>query len=118
MSNLSSIAIRVHRMETMMAFYAGAFQLQFRPVDSFGIQSQFAEIDGITLKLVPIRESTDFEGFPLHQLGFTVPDIEAVVAMANAHVGSQEGEVFQNGETLRATVRDPDGNTIELYSPA
>lgn len=50
----------------MVRFYSVAFGTQFREVDTFGIQSHLVEIDGITLKLVPIRDSVDFEGYPVH----------------------------------------------------
>lgn len=116
MPSISSIAIRVHNMDAMLTFYAEAFQVQFREVDTYGIRSQFGEMDGLTLKLVPIRESDDFKGFPVHQPGFTVPDVEAVIALAHKHGGRQEGKLIQVDGKLQAAIRDPDGNTIELYS--
>lgn len=116
MSSLSSIALRVHRMDAMMKFYTEAFLVQFREVDTYGIRSQFGEVGGITLKLVPIRDSTDFENYPFHQLGFTVTDVEAVIALALKYGGQREGEAIRDGGKIQAAVRDPDGNTIELYS--
>ena len=116
MPSISSIAIRVHNMDAMLAFYTAAFQVQFREVGTYGIRSQFGEMDGLTLKLVPIRESDDFKGFPVHQPGFTVPDVEAVIALAQKHGGRQEGKLIQVDGKLQAAIRDPDGNTIELYS--
>jgi catechol 2,3-dioxygenase-like lactoylglutathione lyase family enzyme len=85
-------------------------------VDTYGIHSQFGELDGITLKFVPIRDEADFKNFPVHQLGFTVADVEAVIALALQHGGREEGKVIRKGERTEAAVRDPDGNTIELYS--
>ena len=112
---LQSIAIRVHRTEAMVAFYEEAFGARFRVVDTFGVSSRFAEIDGITVKLVPIRESVDFDGYPSHQLGFEVPSIGAVLEAAGRHGGHPEGERMRDGDRWHAAVRDPDGNTIELY---
>lgn len=114
MPSLSSIAIRVHNMDAMLTFYSQTFQLQFREVDTFGIRSQFGEVNGITLKFVPIRESADFEGYPVHQLGFTVSDVQAVLSLALKHGGRQEGGIVQSGGKTQVAVRDPDGNTIEL----
>jgi catechol 2,3-dioxygenase-like lactoylglutathione lyase family enzyme len=65
---------------------------------------------------VPIRDEADFENFPVHQVGFTVADVEAVIALALQHGGREEGRVIRKGEKTEAAVRDPDGNTIELYS--
>lgn len=116
MPAISSIALRVHNMEAMLNFYSEAFQVQFREVDTYGIRSQFGEMNGITLKFVPIREDTDFKGFPVHQPGFVVADVEVVVALAIKHGGRQEGQIIRGNGQLQAAVRDPDGNTIELYA--
>ena len=116
MPSISSIAFRVYNMDAMLAFYSEAFQVQFHEVDTYGIRSQFGDMDGITLKFVPIRDEADFEKFPVHQPGFIVADVEAVVALALKHGGRQEGQTIRSGGKLQAAVRDPDGNTIELYS--
>jgi predicted enzyme related to lactoylglutathione lyase len=116
MTSISSLAIRVHDMDAMLAFYSQAFQVQFREVDTYGIRSQFGEVDGITLKFVPIRESPDFKGYPVHQLGLTVRDVEAVIALAIQYGGRQEGQTLRVDGKTQAAIRDPDGNTLELYS--
>jgi hypothetical protein len=85
-------------------------------VGTYGIRSQFGEVNGITLKFVPIRDEADFENYPVHQLGFIVTDVKAVIALALQHGGREEGRVIRNGERTEGAVRDPDGNTIELYS--
>jgi catechol 2,3-dioxygenase-like lactoylglutathione lyase family enzyme len=116
MPTISSIAIRVSNVEAMVAFYSEAFHVQFHEVDTYGIRSQFGEVDGITLKLVPIRDDSDFKGYPVHQPGFVVADVEAVIDLALKHGGRQEGRVIRVEGKIQAAVRDPDGNTIELYS--
>ena len=116
MPAISSIAFRVHNLEAMMNFYSEAFQVQFREVDTYGIRSQFGEVGDITLKFVPIRDDADFKDYPIHQPGFIVSDVEAVIALALQHGGRKEGEIIRNGGKIQGAVRDPDGNTIELYS--
>lgn len=116
MTSLSSIAIRVSNVEAMLAFYSEAFQIQFREVNTYGIRSMFGELSGVTLKLVPIRDETDFKGFPVHQPGFKVADVEAVIALALQHGGRMEGEAIRVDGQIQAAIRDPDGNTLELYS--
>ncbi|MGH9936516.1 MAG: VOC family protein [Blastocatellia bacterium] len=113
---LTTVALRVHRMEQMTAFYSQAFGVKFREVDTFGIRSQFGEVAGLTLKFVPIRAGADFTEYPIHQLGFTVPDVEAVIALALKHGGKQEGPPLREKGRLHAAIRDPDGNTLELYA--
>jgi catechol 2,3-dioxygenase-like lactoylglutathione lyase family enzyme len=116
MSQLSSIAIRVSNLDAMVRFYSEAFHIQFQEVNTSGIPSQFGELNGITLKLVPIRDEADFQSFPIHQPGFVVPDVEAVIALAIQYGGRQEGSLLRNQDGVQAAIRDPDGNTIELYS--
>ena len=116
MPGISSVAVRVYNLEAMRNFYAEAFQVQFREVNTYGLSSQFGELDGITLKFVPIRESDNFKEYPVHQLGFTVPDVEAVVALALQYGGKQEGKLIKTDNQIQAAIRDPDGNTIELYA--
>lgn len=114
---LTSIAIRAHNIEAMRAFYTEAFGGLFNQVDlGGGLQCYFGQVLGITIKLVPLRDSADFESFPLHQLGFVVDDVQKVIEIAKKHGGREEGEVTnQNGQCLGAA-RDPDGNSIELMS--
>ena len=116
MTNISSVAMRIANMEAMLDFYSQAFGVKFREVNTFGILSQFGEVDGITLKFVPIRDEADFKNYPVHQLGFVVPDVEAVIALALQHGGREEGKLIRKEGRIEAAVRDPDGNTIELYS--
>jgi len=112
---LTTIAFRVHRMAEMIAFYSEAFGARFREVDTYGLKSQFGELPGLTLKFVPIRDSAEFGEFPIHQPGFEVPDVGRVVAAALRLGGRLQNEAKSEGGRIVAAVRDPDGNTIELY---
>ena len=116
MPALSSLAIRVADMNSMVAFYSEAFHIQFREVDTYGIRSQFGEMNGITLKFVPIRDEADFKGYPIHQPGFVVPDVKSVIEIVQKYGGRQEGQLIRVDGKIQAAIRDPDGNTIELYS--
>jgi predicted enzyme related to lactoylglutathione lyase len=114
--NLTSVAVRVHHMDAMVAFYSEAFNIQFEDVDTFGLPSKFGDCNGITLKFVPIRDEVDFENYPIHQLGFNVSDVDKVIDIALKHGGKMEGGITRKDGKVNAAVRDPDGNTIELYS--
>lgn len=115
-SRLNSIAVQVYHLQAMVDFYTEAFGIQFQQVDTGGLLSQFGTLNGMIIKFVPIREQADFENFPSHQLGFLVQDIEPVISLAVKYGGCQEGEVFRDGQRVHAAVRDPDGNSIELYA--
>lgn len=113
---LTTLAIRVHNMDAMTAFYSEAFQIEFKEVNTSGFTSRFGEFHGITLKFVPIRDESDFENYPIHQPGFVVQDVEKVIEVALKHGGKQEGGLTHTDGGVQGAVRDPDGNTIELYS--
>ena len=50
----------------------------------------------------------------VHHPGFIVPDVQAVIAIAERHGGRvQDGPLRRDGR-LTAAIRAPDGNTIEL----
>jgi len=102
----------------MVGFYEEAFDVEFRTVDTFGISSRFGQLAGLTLKLVPIRLEDDFVDFPDVQFGLEVPNIEEVIEIAERHGGRAEGELRREAGVLHGAVRDPDGNTIELYQAA
>jgi catechol 2,3-dioxygenase-like lactoylglutathione lyase family enzyme len=116
-ATLTTVACRVHHMDAMVAFYAEAFGARFRVVDTHGFRSQFGELPNVTLKFVPIRDAPDPDGFPIHQLGFDVPDVAHVVESALRHGGRVQDAPVRDGARVHAAVRDPDGNTIELYGP-
>ena len=116
MIKLTTIAVQVYYLQAMVDFYTEAFGFQFQPVDTGGFQSQFGTLGELILKFVPLRETADFENYPSHQLGFAVPDVEYVIALAGKYGGCQEGEIIRTKTSVHAAVRDPDGNTIELYA--
>ena len=114
---LRTIAVRVHHTDAMLAFYRAAFGVEFREEQTGPVRSHFGELGGVTLKFVPIRAAAEFDDYPSHQLGVAVDDVAAVVALATAHGGRPEGELRVEDGRTHGCVRDPDGNTIELYGP-
>jgi predicted enzyme related to lactoylglutathione lyase len=114
---LRSLALRVHNMDAMVAFYGEAFGVRFEPVATGGLTSWFGTLGSLALKFVPIRDAADFDGYPIHQPGFEVGDVRRVVRLAERHGGAVHDAPIRRGGRLLASVRDPDGNTIELYGP-
>jgi catechol 2,3-dioxygenase-like lactoylglutathione lyase family enzyme len=115
-ARITTLAYRVHRMDAMLAFYSEAFGVTFREVRTGPFTSRFGELAGVTLKFVPIREATEFEEFAIHQPGIEVAgDMPRVIATALKHGGSVQDQPVEDGNLVHAAIRDPDGNTLELY---
>jgi catechol 2,3-dioxygenase-like lactoylglutathione lyase family enzyme len=111
---MNSVAVKCANLQPMIDFYTRAFGGRFEKVDIGGLECHFGQVAGLTLKLVPGRESSDFEGYPSHQLGFEVDNIDEVNAIAEACGGAIENAKVRQGDFAYGCVRDPDGNTIEL----
>ena len=114
---VTTVAYRVHNMKAMVAFYTEAFGGGFREVKTGPFTSQVGDVAGLMLKFVPIRDAADFENFPVHQLGFEVADVNRVIEIALKHGGRVENKPTRDQGRVHAAIRDPDGNTIELYGP-
>lgn len=114
---LRSVALRAYRMEAMAAFYHEAFGFEFRPVRAGGREALFGTLGDLTLKLVPLADQGQRDEAPTHQLGFAVPEPEAVVALAEKYGGGELGQPARRDGRVLWAVRDPDGNPIELYGP-
>jgi catechol 2,3-dioxygenase-like lactoylglutathione lyase family enzyme len=115
--SITTLAYRVHRMDAMVAFYSEAFGARFAPVQAGSVTSQFGRMGPVTLKFVPIRAAVDFTGFTVHQPGFEVADVQAVIAAALKHGGRLQDAPTRPDGRVHVAIRDPDGNTIELYGP-
>lgn len=115
-AQLRTIAVQVHRVEAMVAFYTEAFGFSFQDVDA-GLPSKFGTLGELTIKFVPLRSGVDLESYGTHQLGFQVSDVHEVIGLAIRHGGRADGTAQRLADGSRhAAVRDPDGNSIELYS--
>lgn len=104
---IRSVALRVHHAQRMEDFYANAFGVRFRSVTTGGFESRFGELGGLTLKLVPIREAPDFEGFAVHQLGIEVDALERVVRLAVEAGGRRMGDPVVVDGVRQVAIRDP-----------
>lgn len=116
-ATVSSVAIRSHNTRAMLAFYTEAFGVSFTQVDlTADLTIYEGDLGHVRLKMVPIREEADFSGFRVHQLGFTVPDLDKVIALAERHGGRLlEKRLPTDEDAPLAAIRDPDGNSIELF---
>ncbi len=117
-ARLLTVAIRVYRMEAMVDFYQEAFGVSFEPKRVGDLEVQFGFLGDLMIKLVPLASEQDADEFPVHQLGFEVEDLDAVLALALKYGGSILQEPVSRMDEWHAVIRDPDGNSLELYGNA
>jgi len=117
-ARLMSVAIRVYRMEAMVDFYQEAFGVIFAPGRVGDLEVQFGFLGDVLLKLVPLASEQEADEFPVHQLGFEVEDLDAVLELALKYGGSILQEPVSRMHQWHAAIRDPDGNSLEVYSLA
>jgi predicted enzyme related to lactoylglutathione lyase len=117
-ARLISVALRSFRMEAMVAFYHEAFGIAFEPMAVGGMEVQMGRLGAFTLKLVPLSGAQERDEAPSHQLGFWVPDPEAVLSLSEKYGGGALGpQQIRDGQRHLA-VLDPDGNPVELTGPS
>lgn len=112
-----SVALRTFRMEAMLAFYHEAFGFAFEARQIGPLEAQFGRLHGFTLKLVPLSNAQERDERPSHQLGFWVPDPEAVLALSEKYGGGAFGPERVHDGKRHLAVLDPDGNPIEVEGP-
>lgn len=110
---LDHMTLATTHTAAMVAFYNSVFDANLVPVAAYGSTLYKGALAGIALLFCPNEIAGVQAEQNRHQLRFTVPDLEQVLASVRAAGGSVDAD--QSGDqTGRAVVRDPDGNTIEF----
>lgn len=111
---VTGVAIQVYDLDGMKQLYETLFSTRFEREVTNGAAVWRSMAGELELTLAPWRRDQDFDGFPIHQLTVTVDDLEATLAGALGAGGRLlEAPREQNG-ARRASLRDVDGNTLEL----
>ena len=111
---LAGVTIATTNIEPMNRFYNAVFDAHLEPFAAYGTTLYRGHLAGLELVLCPNDLLQIAAEKNRQQLRFVVDDIEQVVATAVAHGGGLIGEMTQ----IAAGIVDPDGNSIELVSPA
>jgi len=114
-AGVKSVEVKCANLDAMVAFYSEAFGTSFKEFAIDGTAFHFGRVDGVLLKFGAGRKKADHDGASHVQLGFTVADVAAVIKIAEKHGGKQEGKLGEISGRVHGVVRDPDGNTIDLY---
>lgn len=117
MVRLDRITIAVGEQERMVSFYSRLFGTSFTAIDcgSFTLYRGLVA-EGLELQFCPKAVAGIAATQNIHQLRFVVPDLGAYLAAAVDAGGELLGELTSEGGRRLGSLRDPDGNSLELIA--
>ncbi|MGE0433673.1 MAG: sigma-70 family RNA polymerase sigma factor [Planctomycetota bacterium] len=117
MPSLTRIVFSSNNPPAMAAFYTALLGAQLEEQDWGGMKVATGKMCGVDVLIVPAEMSGVKADANRHQLGFTVDDLRKRLADGLAAGGTMdEGwEVQPTPTGLSVALRDPDGNSIEMF---
>jgi catechol 2,3-dioxygenase-like lactoylglutathione lyase family enzyme len=116
--NLVHITLATTNMPAMKKFYDAVFGASLQAQEMFGTTLYQGTLGGISLLLCPNEIARAKAEQNRHQLRFTVKDIAATMRLALASGATLLNEISDHDGAKIASVRDPDGNSIEFLQAA
>jgi predicted enzyme related to lactoylglutathione lyase len=114
---IDKLTLAVRDMDEMCAFYAGVLGASFERIEMFERTLYTATVDGVDLLLCP----ADLAGVEAEtntvQVRFVVADVDAAYQAGLMQGGVHLTEPEQSEGRRHASLRDPDGNSLELIAP-
>ncbi|MFT7486012.1 MAG: putative enzyme related to lactoylglutathione lyase [Candidatus Paceibacteria bacterium] len=115
---IDKITIAVADMDSMATFYSATLSLAFVDVDLMGHTLKSARDGELEIMLCP-KELAGIEAkINTIQVRFLVPDVRGAYARGLVEGGKDLGEPTELQGCLQASLRDPDGNSLELKQTA
>ncbi|MFN2446481.1 MAG: VOC family protein [Vicinamibacterales bacterium] len=113
---IARITVATTRMNAMVRFYNDVFHARMKEVDVGGITMQTGHVAGLELLLCPNQVSRVRADLNRHMLRVRVGDFDALLKRVRGSGGTVDAApIMTSGERI-VSVRDPDGNTIELVT--
>ncbi len=111
---IDKLTFAVGDMEPMVNFYSALLGVELNPVEMFERTLYAGRYEGIELLFCP-RDLAGVEaGTNTIQLRFIVPDARVGFDRGKASGGLVISEPTRIGEGVHASLRDPDGNSLEI----
>lgn len=111
---IDKVVIAVSDLGRMETFYVGVFDAKLRDVDLGGAKLKAGTLGGMEFILCPKEVAGVKADQNTIQLRFVVEDIASAVEAATMAGGQIIDEIRSAEGAKTASVRDPDGNSIEL----
>jgi predicted enzyme related to lactoylglutathione lyase len=111
---LVHITLAVTNMPAMKKFYDAVFGASLQALPMYGTTLYQGKLGGISLLLCPNEIARAKAEQNRHQLRFTVKDVAETMRLALANGATLLNEISDHDGAKIASVRDPDGNSIEF----
>ena len=111
---LSQITLAATNTLAMVDFYRDVFESDLHPIAAYGTTLYRGTLAGVTLLLCPNEIAGVQADQNRHQLTIAVPDLRATLQRVRESGGTLDAAAAEETSNTAASIRDPDGNTIEL----
>lgn len=111
---LTQMTLATIHMPEMVRFYNTLFGTELQPTEAYGTTLYRGTLAGIPLLLCPNEIAGVEAEQSRHQLAIRVADLSTLLELVETAGGSLETPLTD--AVTHVTLRDPDGNTIEVSS--
>ena len=111
---VDKITLAVNKMQEMMTFYSAIFEVAFKPVELAGRQLHQAQLGDMELLLCPNDLAGVDADINTVQLRFVIKDVGTAYERGLKNGGKTLTEVQEIEGNVHASLRDPDGNSLEI----
>ena len=109
---LTHMTLATTHTAEMVKFYDTLFGTEFLPTEAYGTTLYNGSLAGISLTICPNEIAGVEAEQSRHQLAFRVSDLAATLSQVESAGGVIETPMSDS--LTQVTLRDPDGNTVEV----
>lgn len=111
---IDKITVAVDKMEDMVAFYGSLFNTSFQDLDLYGEKLFAGKIGDIEVLFCPKHIAGVDARINTIQLRFVIEDVEKALKVGLEKGGTLITDVQELDGHTHASLRDPDGNSLEI----
>ncbi len=115
-TEFASISIAAENFDAMLAFYSKGLDIPLKKEDAGEFEYYKGRIGNIDFSLIPNSIAKVKAKENRHQITFRVTSLKQVLSNLVGFGGKIETDAVDEGDRLAVHVRDPDGNSLEIFS--
>lgn len=109
---LHKITLAATNTQEILEFYSRTLGLTFNEIKAYGTSLYSTRVNGIEVMICPNSIANVKADQARHQFEFVIDDLEKTLSVVEAIQGTEVHEMTKSGNSLLATVSDPDGNLV------